>query len=111
MFLKIGGRKNNVSVNFEPCKGGQLMSITTFTGETIPIKRKNPDKDLTPTELKLYNYLRKVGPRTEIQIRKHPAFDNIADIGRALRRLRAHELPYVDSIPQREGPQKWIAML
>lgn len=89
------------------------MSQLTLDSEqkSIPIKRKNPSKDLHPVELKLYNYLRKIGPRTEIEIRRNPAFDTVSDIGRALRRLRSHDPPYVEARAQREGPQKWEAVL
>jgi len=91
--------------------------IVTLTGEKVPIFRKNIKKDLTPTEIRIYEFLLKLGPKTEIEIRNHPAFHKILDIGRALRRLRSIKDPvtrkpvYVRSLKQREGPQKWEALI
>jgi len=87
-----------------------------FNGETIPIRKKNPTKELTPTEQKILNYL-KLGPKTEKQISIHPAFHDISDVGRALRRIRSIRDPvtnrplYVESYSQRKGPQLWEARL
>ena len=86
------------------------MAQLTLEGEEIKLTVANPKKDLTPTELKIYNYLLRFGPKSEIQMRKHPALDDIADIGRALRRMRAMHPPYVDALPAREGPQRWLIM-
>ena len=84
--------------------------VQTFTGEKIPIEKTKPDKELQPAELKIYNYLLRMGPKTEVEIRKNPAFDDIADIGRALRRMRGRKDPYVDSVKMREGPIKWMVI-
>lgn len=90
--------------------------IKTLTGEEIPLFPKNLSKDLTETELKIYKYLFKLGPKTEIEIRNNPAFHGILDIGRALRRIRSIKDPntkrpvYIRSVKQREGPQKWEAL-
>ena len=92
------------------------MSQLTLEGETIEILPANPKKDLSPAELKLYNYLLRMGPKTEIEIRRNPAFDNVADIGRALRRMRSRtdangrKDPYVDSVEMRKGPIKWMVI-
>jgi len=43
-------------------------------------------------------------------MRKITLFDDVADIGRALRRMRAMESPYVDSIPAQKGPQHWVVL-
>lgn len=86
-----------------------------FNGETIPIRKKNPAKELTPTERKIYNYLRRLGPLTEKQISIQPAFHNISDVGRALRKMREIRDPitnrpiYVEAYSQRKGPQLWEA--
>ena len=85
-----------------------------FNGEKIPIAKKNPDTQLSPVELKIYNFL-KLGPKTEKQISIHPAFHDISDVGRALRRMREVRDPvtnrplYVESYSQRKGPQLWEA--
>lgn len=84
------------------------MSQLTLTGEAIKILICVPKRDLSPVELKIYNFLLRLGPKTEIEIRRNPAFDDIADIGRALRRMRKMDPPYVASRPQKEGPQKWM---
>ncbi len=86
-----------------------------FNGEKIPIRKKNPAKELTPTERKIYNYLRRLGPLTEKQISIQPAFHNISDVGRALRKMREIRDPvtdrpiYVEAYSQRNGPQLWEA--
>ena len=86
-----------------------------FNGERIEIKKKNPSRELTPTQLKIYNYLKKLGPKTEKQISIHPAFHNISDIGRTLRKMREIRDPvterpiYVEAYSQRNGPQLWEA--
>ena len=86
-----------------------------FNNERIPVTKKNPTKQLTPAERKIYNFLRRIGPKTEKQISIHPAFHDISDVGRALRKMREIRDPvtnkplYVDSYPQRKGPQKWGA--
>ncbi len=87
-----------------------------FNGEKIPIREKNPTKELTPTERKILNFL-KLGPKTEKQISIHPAFHDVSDVGRALRKMREIRDPisnrpiYVESYPQRKGPQLWEARL
>ena len=87
------------------------MSQLTLEGEALKVSPYNPDKDLSPVELKIYNYLFRLGPKTEIEIRRNPTFDDIADIGRALRRMRSREKKYVDSIPGDRGkPQKWMVV-
>ena len=85
-----------------------------FNGEKIPVTKKTPTKDLTPAERKIYNFL-KLGPKTEKQISIHPAFHDISDVGRALRRMReirdqvTNRPLYVESYSQRNGPQLWEA--
>ena len=85
-----------------------------FNGENIPIRKKNPTKELTSVERRIYNFL-KLGPKTEKQISIHPAFHDVSDVGRALRRMREIRDPvterpiYVESYSQRNGPQLWEA--
>ena len=85
-----------------------------FNGEKIPIREKNPTKELTPTERKILNFL-KLGPKTEKQISIHPAFHDVSDVGRALRKMREIRDPvtdrpiYVEAYSQRNGPQLWEA--
>ena len=86
------------------------MSQLTLTGDKIDLTVSNPEKDLSPVELKIYNYLLRMGPKSEVEIRRNPAFDDIADIGRALRRMRARSPPYVGALPHRDGPQKWLVL-
>lgn len=86
------------------------MAQLTLNGEPIKIHPANPKKDLTPVELKIYNYLHRFGPKSVVQMRKNPLFDDIADIGRALRRMRAMHPPYVDAIPAQKGPQHWVIL-
>jgi len=81
-----------------------------LTGETIKLQPANPKRDLSPVELKIYNYLLRFGPKSEVQMRKIPVFDDVADIGRALRRMRAMHPPYVDAIPAQKGPQHWVIL-
>ena len=86
-----------------------------FNGEKIVITKKSPNTELTPSERKIYNYLRRLGPKTEKQISIQPAFHDISDVGRALRRMREIKDPvtnrplYVESYSQRNGPQLWEA--
>lgn len=88
----------------------QEFTPTTLFGEPIKIQPANPKRDLTPAQLKIYNYLNRFGPKSEVQMRKNPLFDDVADIGRALRRMRAMEPPYVDAIPAQKGPQHWVIL-
>jgi len=89
--------------------------IKGFNNERIPVTKKNPTKQLTPAERKIYNFLRRMGPKTEKQISIHPAFHDISDVGRALRNMREIRDPvtnrslYVESYSQRNGPQLWDA--
>ena len=87
-----------------------------FNGEKIEIVKKNPSKDLTPAQRKIYNYLKGIGrPKTEKEISILPAFHDISDVGRALRKMREYKDPvtgrplYVESYSQRNGPQLWEA--
>ena len=86
------------------------MSQLTLNGEPIKLQPANPKRDLSPVELKIYNYLNRFGPKSEVQMRKVPLFDDVADIGRALRRMRAMKPPYVDAIPAQKGPQHWVIL-
>jgi len=85
------------------------MAQLTLTGNKLPLIIKDPNKELSPIQIKIYKYISKIGPRTEIEIRNHPAFKEVLDIGRALRKMR--EKGYVRSRKQREGPQLWEAIL
>ena len=86
-----------------------------FNGEKIEITKKSPNTQLTPAQRKIYNYLRRLGPKTEKQISIQPAFHDISDVGRALRKMREIKDPvtdrplYVESYSQRNGPQLWEA--
>jgi len=84
------------------------MSQLTLNGDKLPVIIKDPNRDLSPIMLKIYRYISKVGPRTEIEIRSHPAFKEILDVGRALRKMR--EKGFVRSRKQRDGPQLWEAI-
>ena len=74
-------------------------------GGSIPVNLKDPARDLSPIQRKIYNFLRRTPPKTEKEISIHPAFHDVSDVGRALRSLRAKN--YARTISQREGPQKW----
>jgi len=92
-----------------------VPSQRTLMGDVLPPNLKNPSKDLTPAQRKIYNYLRRLGPLTEKHISIQPAFHDISDVGRALRKMREIEDPvtrrplYVESYSQRNGPQLWEA--
>ena len=63
------------------------MSQLTLTGETRAISRAR--KSLSPIEKKVYNVIRRSHqPRTERQLQKISALDDVGDIGRTLRKLR-----------------------
>jgi len=81
----------------------------TLTGDKLPIIIKDPNKDLSVVEQKIYRFIFKLGPKTELEIRNHPGFHEILDIGRALRRMRSKG--FVKSRKQRDGPQLWEAIL
>jgi len=70
----------------------------------------DPERDLTPQQLKIYKYLLKFGPKSEIEMRKKSHFDDIADITRPLRKMREMEPPYVDAIIAQKGPQRWVIL-
>jgi len=85
------------------------MAQLTLEGDKLPLIIKDPNKELSPVQKKIYYYISKVGPRTEIEVRNHPAFKEILDVGRALRKMR--EKGYVRSRPQRgKSPQLWEAI-
>ena len=91
-----------------------VPSQRTLMGDVLPPNLKNPSKDLTPAQRKIYNYLRRLGPLTEKHISIQPAFHDISDVGRALRKMREIKDPigrplYVESYSQRNGPQLWEA--
>ena len=81
------------------------MSQLTLDGASIPLKSREPKRDLTPAELRLWNFLRGVGPRTEKQI--HSKFLDLSTVGNKLRSMR--KKGYVDNIKQRDEPQLWRA--
>jgi len=86
---------------------GSVISQLTLTGDKIPIPDRNPERELTPAEIQIYNFLLKIGPRTEKQIHLHPAFTKYATIGNKLRSMR--QKGYLDNIQQRDKPQLWRA--
>ena len=91
-----------------------VPSQRTLMGDVLPPNLKNPSKDLTPAQRKIYNYLRRLGPLTEKHISIQPAFHDISDVGRALRKMREIKDPigrpiYVESYSQRNAPQLWEA--
>ena len=87
--------------------------IKTLTGEKASIEIRNPKKDLSENEYRLYNLIR-YNPKTLLEIRKHlyrfpvKGLENISDLDRMLRRLRQKK--YAEEVPQRKGPQKWRAI-
>ena len=89
------------------------MSQTTFTGEQIPIRKKDDPAERKPltseVKKKIYNYLRNFYPygKTEKQIKLHPTFHKIATIGNRLREMRQEG--WVESKKQYNGDQTWHA--
>ena len=99
------------------------MSQLTLDSEPkeIPIKYKNPKKDLSANQYKLYCLVRDSGPKTlqEIQrslyIRPIKGLEKVSDIERMLRRIRDHKDSlgkplYLRAVPQMRGYQKWEAV-
>jgi len=89
--------------------------------KSIPIKRKNPKKDLSENQYKLYCLIRDNGPKTLQEIQRylytHPVkgLEKVSDIERMLRRIRDHKdnlkKPlYLRAVSQMRGNQKWEAV-
>lgn len=83
------------------------MSQLTLEGVSIPIKAREPKRDLTPVQLKIWNFLRGVGPKTRKEIHNHPAFHDIATIGNRLRELKV--LKYVEVVGRKDRSKLWRA--
>jgi len=84
------------------------VSQLTLTDEPpIPIKRKNPEKDLSPLQYKLWIHLLKLGDKTTAGIRNHPTFHQYSTIDRRLREMRD---TYVRRIDRRGKPPLWRAI-
>ena len=81
------------------------MSQLTLDGASIPITAREPKSDLSNNQLRIWNFLRGVGPRTEKEIQNK--FPDMTTVGNRLRELR--KKGYARSNPQRDGPQLWEA--
>ena len=73
----------------------------------VSIKQKNPEKDLSPLQYKLWIALLKLGDKTTAELRNLPQFHQYSTIDRRLREIRE---TYVNRIDRRGKPPLWRAI-
>ena len=84
------------------------MSQLTLDGASIPIKARDPEKELTKAEYEVWYTLKKLGPKTEKELHLHISLKKYSTMGNKLRNIR--KKGYADNIQQRDKPQLWRAI-